>query len=209
MKHLSGLWHKLTVVVAVTAALSSCNRAEYAMLPKTSSYHGTTTHRAVTVAPTETPAPTVAETNAPAASPVVAAAPAVVTPTPEPVTAATAPKAAVAAKKTSVPATSVAKATPTKAPKLNLIQRAAVSKIAKRVDKVADKTLFNKHREAAKASRLSGKLRQAVILGLVGLLLEIIGAAIGGGIGAAFYIVGAVLLIVALVLLVIYLLDEL
>ncbi|WP_161806890.1 hypothetical protein [Hymenobacter sp. AT01-02] len=40
MKHLSGIMRKVTAVAAVAVALTSCNRAEYAMLPKTSSaYH--------------------------------------------------------------------------------------------------------------------------------------------------------------------------
>lgn len=206
MKHLSGLWHKLTVVVAVTAALSSCNRAEYAMLPKTTSYHGTA-NRAVTVAPTtKITAPVTTQVAAPEA--VAAPTEAPVTAAPEKTEAVAAVSQAPVVKETNVP-TSVAKNKSVKVAKPTLLQRVAISKMAKQVDKVANKTLFNKHREAAKVSRLEGKLRQALILGILGLLLEVLGAAIGGTIGGVFYLIGAILIIIAIVLLVLYLLDEL
>ena len=74
MKHLSGLLHKLTAVAAVAVALSSCNRAEYAMLPKTSSaYHGT--QRATVVKPAPAPAAATEEVAA-APAPAIEAAPA-------------------------------------------------------------------------------------------------------------------------------------
>jgi nucleoid-associated protein YgaU len=89
MKHLSKLLHKLTAIVAVTAALSSCNRAEYAML-QTSSYHGTE-YRAVAVAPVAEAAPAIE------AAPVAEAAPIAAAPAPEAIVATAQPLAKPAA----------------------------------------------------------------------------------------------------------------
>ena len=191
MKHLSGLFHKLTAVAAVAIALTSCNRAEYAMLPKTASaYHGT--QRATIIKP----APTEAAATAPAS--VVTSEVAMATPVATP-----APEAAVVAKAAAAPAV----ASTRKAPKLNFAQKALVQKIAKKADKLASKAgVVKKSSEVAAANRLEGKLRQGVILLLVGLLIELLGAATGVGL---IYVLGAIVAIIGIVLIVLYLLDEL
>lgn len=200
MKHLSGLWHKITAIVAVTAALSSCNRAEYAMLPKTTSYHGTE-YRAVTAAPA-TKATTVAEAAPVAATPekVVAARP-VEAP-------ATTVAAAEATPQVAAPAAVAAPAKATVAPKLNFMQKALVQKIAKKADKVASKLEFKQRPETAEAERLGGRLRQGIILIIVGLLVGLL-ATINGPIGSIFAIISTILVLVGIVLIVLYLLDEL
>lgn len=201
MKHLFNILPKLTAIAAVALSISSCNRAEYAMLPKTTPYHAT-------YGTTKTvPAPAVASekvavTEAPAvdapAKNAVAIAPAATTPATTP---AKAPVAAAPAKSKTVETA----ATP--APrKLNLVQRVAVAKMLKQVDKATAKVKIKKNNEAAGANRLEGKLRQGVILLLAGLLIEILGAATGIGL---IYVLGAIVAIIGVVLIVLYLLDEL
>ncbi|GAA3949325.1 hypothetical protein [Hymenobacter algoricola] len=181
MKHLSGILNKLTVLAAVAVGLSSCNRGEYAVLPKTTPYHET--HRSVAIKPAVAPAAATPETAAPTA----AVAPAVVAQTPV----AAAPVAAKAA----APAPR----------KLSLVQKLAVSKVAKQVSKVADQTQLKKRTETAATSKLEGKLRQGVILLIIGLLLELLGAATGIGL---IYVLGAIVAIIGVILIVLYLLDE-
>jgi hypothetical protein len=188
MKHVSGLLHKLTAFAAVVVALSSCNRAEYAMLPQTSSYHGTAQSRAVSVRPATT-APAAAEA-APAAEPTAVVA---------------APVAPVVNEAATVAA--VTPAAPAKAArKLNVVERALVAKVAKKADKLTSKMQVKKHSETASANKLSGKLRQGIILLLAGLLIEILGAATGIGL---IYVLGAIVAIIGVVLIILYLLDEL
>ncbi|SES97640.1 hypothetical protein [Hymenobacter actinosclerus] len=199
MKHLSNLLRKLTAVAAVGIALTSCNRAEYAMLPKTgaSAYHGT--QRATIIKP----APAAEVAVAPQVAPEAVAAPEVVA----------APVAAPAAKPVAVakaaPATAkaapVTAATPAKAPKASFMQKALVQKIAKKADKLAAKAQLNKGSETAAANRLEGKLRQGVILLLAGLLIEVLGAITGIGI---IYVLGAIVALIGVVLIILYLLDE-
>ncbi len=95
---------------------------------------------------------------------------------------------------------------PAKAPKLSFVQKALVQKVAKKADKLTSKVQVKKRTEAASTSKLEGKLRQGVILLLVGLLIEILGAATGIGI---IYVLGAIVAIIGVVLIVLYLLDEL
>ncbi|MBG8556447.1 hypothetical protein [Hymenobacter guriensis] len=183
----------LALTVLISAGLSSCNRAEYAMLPKTSSYHGT--ERVAVKTPIATPAPAVAEApvaTAPAAELAVAA----------PATTAKATAPAVAAAP-SVAKKATASATPTAKP--SFMQKMVVKKALKNVDKVASKVLVKKHKDVAESNKLSGKIRQGVILLLVGLLIEILGAATGLGI---IYLLGAIIAIIGLVFIVLGLLDE-
>ncbi|GAB2454002.1 hypothetical protein GCM10011375_01280 [Hymenobacter qilianensis] len=204
MKHLSGLWHKLTLVVAVTAALSSCNRAEYAMLPKTTSYHGTA-QRAVTVAPA-TKETAVTEVAPVAEAPVAVSEEVAIA---RPVEA---PTASVAVTEAPAQAATAVVATPAKsavtAPKLNLMQKALVQKIAKKADKLSSKMQIKQRTETAEAERLGGKLRQGIILVIVGLLVGLLGF-VGGPIGTIFGIISTILVLVGIVLIVLYLLDEL
>ncbi|WP_133271962.1 hypothetical protein [Hymenobacter radiodurans] len=200
MKHLSGLWHKLTMVVAVTAALSSCNRAEYAMLPKTTSYHGTA-QRAVTVAPaTEAVAVTEA---APVAEAPVAVSDEVAIARPV-----EAPAAAVAT--TEAPATQAIAVAPAKAavaPKLNLMQKALVQKVVAKADKMAGKMAFKQRSEVASAddtTALNSNIRNGLILLLVGLLVSLF-----TGISGIFGVLGGIISIIGIVLIILGLLDSL
>ncbi|RSK24312.1 hypothetical protein [Hymenobacter metallilatus] len=191
MKHLSGILHKLTAVAAVAVALTSCNRAEYAMLPKTSSaYHGT--QRAVTVAPAAneiavaTPAtpPTEAVAAAPAATPAAAPAPV------------TTENAAVAA----APAKAEKTAPVAKAPKMNFAQKALVAKLTKKANKLAAKTQVSKKSEAAsadEANAISRNIKLGIILLLIGILV-----------GLLIPILGTVIAIIGIVFIVLGLLDE-
>ncbi|WP_026351261.1 hypothetical protein [Hymenobacter aerophilus] len=198
MKHLSNLLRKLTAVAAIGIALTSCNRAEYAMLPKTgsSAYHGT--QRATIIKPA--PATAAAEVAvAPQVAPEAVAAPEVAA---APVAAPAAKPAAVAKAAKAAPVTAAA---PTKAPKMNFMQKALVQKIAKKADKLAAKAQLNKGSETASANRLEGKLRQGVILLLAGLLIEVLGAITGISI---IYVLGAIVALIGVVLIILYLLDE-
>ncbi|NVO29877.1 hypothetical protein [Hymenobacter lapidiphilus] len=199
MKHLSSLLRKLTAVAAVGIALTSCNRAEYAMLPKTgSAYHGT--QRSTIIKPT--PAPEVAVAPQVAAE-AVAMPEAVVAPVAAPAAVATAAPVAKAA-----PVTAAAPAKGTKAAKLNFMQKALVNKITKQADKLAAKAgIVKKSSETAATNRLEGKLRQGLILMLVGLLVGLLGV-LGGTIGAIFSILGSIIFIIGVVLVILYLLDE-
>ncbi|MCR5888958.1 hypothetical protein LRS06_14515 [Hymenobacter sp. J193] len=183
----------LALTVLISAGLSSCNRAEYAMLPKTSSYHGT--ERVAVKKPVAAPA--VAE--APVTEAPVATAPAA-----EVAVAAPAAKAAPAV--AAAPATAkkaTASTTPTAKP--SFMQKMVVKKALKNVDKVASKVLVKKHKDVAESNKLSGKIRQGIILLLVGLLVEILGVATGIGI---IYLLGAIIAIIGLVFIVLGLLDE-
>lgn len=197
MKHLSGLLHKLTAVAAVAVALTSCNRAEYAMLPKTSSaYHGTQRGVIVTPAPAattvapEATAPVAVEAEAPAAvaqvAPVAAEKPAA--------------KAAALAKAT---AKAAAPAKATAAPKLNFAQKAVVAKLVKKADKLATKAQFNKKSEVASqedANALSRNIKLGIVLLLIGVLLGIFGGIIG--------VLGGIIAIIGIVFIILGLLDE-
>ncbi|HEX8428609.1 hypothetical protein [Hymenobacter sp.] len=203
MKHLFNILPKLTIVAAIALSASSCNRAEYAMLPKTTPYHATYGTTKSVPAPTvvnekattnEVPAAEAIEKNAVATTPAVKAPAASTKPTPI----AAAPSVAKAPKAAAKPA-------PRKA---NLVQRLAVAKVLKQVDKASSKVQIKKHTETAGTKRLEGKLRQGLILILVGLLVGLLGA-IGGVIGSIFAVVGSILFIIGVVLIILYLLDEL
>lgn len=194
MKNLFSSFNKLVAVAACALTLASCSRAEYAMLPKGPSYHGST--RVVTPAP-------VAE------SPTVAVAPAAAA-TAQPLAVAPAPVAATAPVAKAAPVVAAAPAAVTAAapaPKLNMLQRVALSKVARKVEKLTQKSgSARQHSETAATQKLAGKLRQGIILVLIGVLVEILASAIGSSL---IYLLGAILILVGLVLIVLYLLDEL
>lgn len=181
-KQLLALRQSLAICLVATAALTSCNRAEYAALPKTSSYHGaqyTVTApkpasasevTAEPVVPTPALAPVPVSTPVHVAAPTVAAAPAV--------------------------------ATPTTAAKLNLIQKTLVNKVSKQANKVASKVQMKQKTETAETNRLSGNLRNGIILILVGLLVLILGS-----ISNIFTILGTIIAVIGVILVVLGLLD--
>ncbi|AII52956.1 hypothetical protein [Hymenobacter sp. APR13] len=196
MKHLFQHLPKLAAVAAIALSMSSCNRAEYAMLPKTTPYHATY-HGTAKPAPApvaqqeevavvEAPATAVEEKNmataavvAPAAAPAVAEKPATV--------AAAKPAPATAAPQ-----------------KLRLAERIALNKVAKKLDKYAPKLQIKQKSETAKANAISGNLRTGIILLLIGLLVSLF-----GGISGIFSLIGGIIAIVGLIFIILWLLDEL
>jgi hypothetical protein len=187
MKHFFNHLPKLAALAAIVLSVSSCNRAEYAMLPKTTPYHATY-HSTTKPAPPRAPEQekvTVAEapavpaeekneatvtTTAPAASPTAA-------------TVATAPAAKPVA------------ATPA--------QKLALNKVTKKLDKLAGKAQLKPRSETASANALEGNLRTGVILLLVGLLISLL-----SGISGVFGLIGGIIAIIGLIFIILYLLDE-
>ncbi len=195
MKKLSP-FAKLVAMAACALTLGSCNRAEYAMLPKGSSYHG------VTRVATPVPAASAATPAAPAPAPeaVAAAAPAA---TPATVAAPSAPAkpageslAPAATKSLGASSTVVAPA-----PKLNPFQRLALNKVSRKVNKLMQQFgTARQHDNTASTTRgstISGNLRTGIILLLVGLLVGILNNTIG-----------AIIAIIGLVFIVLWLLDQ-
>lgn len=220
MQHSFSLLRRAALTLAGALALGACNRAEYAMLPRSASYLGT---KAATVAPR--PAAPVAanpQAAAPVASPATpsatALAPEAVITTPKAVAktpAATTTPVAVAppAPATATPvapaaaplAPEAAVATAPAAPaKLNLVQRLAMKKISKQLNKLAAQSPQLKQRDAAAGtSRVGGNLRSAIIFGVVGLILTLL-----GGIAGIFYVLGVIFILIGLVFLLLWVLDE-
>ncbi|GAB3872608.1 hypothetical protein GCM10028824_23200 [Hymenobacter segetis] len=192
MKNFFPPFAKLIALAACALSLGSCSRSEYAMLPKGSSYGVT---RVATPVPAATPATAVA----PAAEPVVATAPVVVE--------APAVAATPAAKTTARVATSaVAIEAPTAiatapAPKLNLVQRMALSKVTRKMDKLMQKSgSVRQHDNTASTSNtaaISGNLRIGIILLLVGLLVGLLNG-----------LIGTIIAIIGLIFIILWLLDQ-
>lgn len=196
MKNFFSPFAKLTALAICALTLGSCSRSEYAMLPKGSSYHGVT--RVATPVPVATPvtsadepivvaAPAVVAEAKPAAAPVVAAAP---------VAKATASSATPAV---AVQAPTTVVATP--APKLNLVQRLALSKVTRKMDKLMQKSgAVRQHDNTASTSKtaaISGKLRIGIILLLVGLLVGLLNG-----------LIGTIIAVIGLIFIILWLLDQ-
>jgi hypothetical protein len=85
-----------------------------------------------------------------------------------------------------------------------LVQRLALHKITKKIDKLASQAPQLKKQDASAArGGLDSNLRSAILFGLVGLILTLF-----GGVSGVFYVVGTILLIIGLVFLVLWLLDQ-
>ena len=202
MKNIFPPFAKLIAVAACALTLGSCSRAEYAMLPKGGSYHGVTRVATpvpaapVVTAATPAPAAVVAPTMAPEAT-VAAVAPAA-----QPV--AKAPQAAAVAATNLGTAATVAAAP---APKLNILQRVALNKVTRKMDKLIQKSgAVRQHDNTAattKTSAISGNLRTGIILLLVGLLVSLF-----SGISGIFGIIGAIIAIIGLIFIILWLLDQ-
>lgn len=199
------LFNRLALALAGVLALGSCNRAEYAMLPRTASYLGT---KSVAVAPR--PAAVRPQAAAPVATAptVVATAPTVAAstspaakseiPTPRLAPIATTPAPAAAA-----PAEAVATAPQ---PKLSLMQRLVLSKVTKKLDKLAAKSPRLKQRDATAGTQaVDAKLRQILVIGAIGLAIELLAIILSSGF---VYVLGSIVFLVALVLLILYLIDK-
>jgi hypothetical protein len=199
---------RLAVVLAGALALGSCNRAEYATLPRSASYMGTTTATSKARVAVSSP---IAATPV-ATAPEVAAAPAAEAPL-----AATAPVAPAAPVAAEVPAARVAAVAPraqaveapaaaaaapdavTAAPKLNLAQRIALAKVTKKLNKLtANAPQLKKGDNTAHTARINGNLRTGIILLLVGLIVGIFSG-----------LIGTIIALIGVIFLVLWLLDEL
>jgi len=207
MKNIFPPFAKLIAVAACALTLGSCNRAEYAMLPKGSSYHGVT--RVATPVPAKAPS-TAAIVTAPVAAEAIAPqevapiAPAAVA------TAAAKPKAATkVAEPAAVAASTVgaASAIATPAPKTNLAQRIALSKVTRKVDKLIQKSgSMRKHNNTAstaETSAISGNLRTGIIFLLVGLLVSLFSF-----VSSIFGLIGLIIAVIGLVFIILWLLDQ-
>jgi len=210
MKNLFSPLTKSIAIAACALTLGSCSRAEYALLPKGASYHGVV--RASTPVPAAAPATaavpaTRAEAPAsegaavsatPAAARVSKGNPAAQTP---PAALAAAAPAAASVATTSAPNASAA--TP---PKLTLVQRLALNKVTRKVDKLVQRAgAARQHDNTASTARggISGNLRTGLIFLLVGLLVSLF-----SGISGIFGIIGAILAIIGLVFIILWLLDQ-
>ncbi len=186
MKNLSLTLGRLSLVLATAFSLGACGRADYAAVSQAATQPASTP---IAQAPY---VPVAAEASAT----VVAAAPAA------PVAAqaiASTPMAEAAPAVATAPAAQAATA-----PKPNLVQRLALRKITKKLDKLtAQMPQLKKQDASAARGGLDGNLRSAILFGLVGLILTLF-----GGVSGVFYVVGTILLIIGLVFLVLWLLDQ-
>ncbi|QNH63254.1 hypothetical protein [Hymenobacter sediminicola] len=201
MKHLFHHLPKLAAIAAIALSASSCNRAEYAMLPKTSPYHAT-------YHGTAKPAPAPVAQQEEIATAEVITAPVeeknIVAETPAAVPAVT-PAATPAAKSAAVASAKATKPAATSAAprKLNLVERAAFSKVTKKLDKLASKAQLKQRYETAETSKIGGYLRTGIILILVGLLISLL-----SGISGIFGLIGGIISIIGLIFIILWLLDE-
>jgi hypothetical protein len=192
MKNISLTLGRLSLVLATAFSLGACGRADYAAVSQAATQPASTP-----VAQAAPYVPVAAEASAT----VVAAAPAAPVAA-APVVAQAAPVATEAAPAPAVAAAPVAKAAT--APKPNLLQRLALRKITKKLDKLtAQMPQLKKQDASAARGGLDSNLRSAILFGLVGLILTLF-----GGVSGVFYVVGTILLIIGLVFLVLWLLDQ-
>jgi hypothetical protein len=194
MKNMSLSLGRLSLVLATAFSFGACSRAEYTPLAQAATQPASTP---VAQAPY---VPVAAEASATVKATALAAPVAVA-----PVAAPTAPAAPIAAEVAS--ATPVAAAPAAKAataPKLNLVQRLALRKVAKKLDKLTAQAPQLKKRDASAArGGLDSNLRSAILFGLVGLIVLLF-----AGVSWIFGTIGTILLIVGLVFLVLWLLDQ-
>lgn len=203
MQNLTSTLCRLVVVLTGALALSSCSRAEYAFLPKSASYLGTATAASRAHAIVAAPAiPTVVASSASEVA--VVEAPVTGAPTQEVTTSATAvPSAkAVALEAKSIAAASVAvtTATPVATAKPNLVQRLALNKVMRKLDKQTQKIMARRGDNTSSTARgsISGNLRIGIILLLIGLLVSFLNGFIGG-----------IIAVIGLIFVVLWLLDQL
>jgi hypothetical protein len=197
MKNLTLSLGRLTLILAGALSLGACNRAAYSNLSPTDALTASAPV-AQPQQPTAAYVPVAAEESAvvKATAPVAPAVP-VVAPTPvvaAPAVVAAAPVAPVAPAATAAPT----------APKPNLVQRLALRKITKKLDKMASQLPQIKKQDASAArGGLDSNLRSALLFGLIGIILLLF-----TGVSNVFGILGTILLIIGLVFLVLWLLDQ-
>ena len=202
---------KFAAVAVVALSLGSCNRAEYALLPKSPAYLGTqaSSHRAVAVAaPTAvaTPVALAAQRHEPESARTTPTQPTLAPKTPAVAPASIALVApAVTAANGLVQPTAAAKPVP----KLSFVQTLLAKKAVKKMGHLMATTQRASHNATAATSRLDGKLRLGLILLLIGILIGVIGGAVGGSIGNLIALLGLIIAIIGVVLIVLYLFDNL
>jgi hypothetical protein len=215
MKNLTLSLGRIAIVLAGALSLGACSRSEYAFLPRSASYLGSTPvarqHAVATPAAPTQAAPAIAATSSavvtapatPSAAPevlspeVLAVTPATATPTPATTT--PAPVAATLVATPEVPAVVAPVSKPAAAPKLNLVQRLAIHKLTKKLDKLTSQApQFKKKDATASTARISGNLRTGIILLLIGLIV-----------GLFSHFIGTIIALIGVVFLVLWLLDEL
>jgi hypothetical protein len=206
MQNLTSTLSRLAVVLTGALTLGACSRAEYAFLPKSASYLGTTTAAPKARVATEPVATTAPVAQAPVVVAPIAEAPEIVI-----ATAPAAPHVAKVATPTppvqaEAAITSKAATVATQAPqKLSLVQRIALAKVTKKLNKLADKApQFKQGDNTAHTSRISGNLRTGIILILIGLLISLL-----SGISGIFGLIGGIIAIIGLIFIILWLLDSL
>ncbi|MBF9142161.1 hypothetical protein [Hymenobacter properus] len=209
MKNLFPSFAKAAAVALCALTFGSCNRAEYAMLPKGASYHGVT--RAATPVPAK-PEAAAATTEAAASAETATVAPAAVAPaavaahsTPAPAKVAT-PAPAAAAQLSTTPAeittASTASTDAASARKLTGIQRLVLNKVTKKVDKMVQKAAARQHDNTASTAKggVSGNLRLGIILMVIGALIALL--------PGLFRVLGLIVFIVGVLFLLLWVLDQ-
>jgi len=207
MKNLSLSLGRVSLVLATAFSLGACGRADYAPLAR-----ATTQPASTSIVQNSPYVPVAGEASATvkATTPTQpVAAPLAMQPTPAaveaaPVAAPVAPAPVVAATSQAKTASAAAAPVAASAPKLNLVQRLALRKVAKKLDKLTAKAPQFKQRDASAArGGLDSNLRSAILFGLIGLIVLLF-----SGVSAVFGIVGTILLIIGLVFLVLWVLDQ-
>ncbi|WP_151085762.1 hypothetical protein [Hymenobacter baengnokdamensis] len=208
MQNLTSTLGRLAVVLASALTLGSCSRAEYSFQSHAPSYLGTTTAaskaRVAVSSPIETPAAApMAEAAAPIAAPAQEDVAAV---NPAPAAVASAPVAKAKARVSEAAEVAPAPAATKAAPKLNLVQRLALNKVMRKLDKQTQKITARQGDNTASTTKggISGNLRTGIILILIGLIISLF-----SGISGIFGLIGAIIAIIGLIFIVLWLLDEL
>lgn len=196
MQNLFSTLSRFTVVVAGALALGSCSRSEYAFLPKADSYLGT--QRAAPTARPAAPAVAVAPAAKPEAAPVATAPVAPVAEVPAAAAKPVAAKPHAVAIDDATIATTTAPAATAAPQKLTLVQRIAMAKVTKKINKLVAKSQFKQGDNTASTSRIDGNLRTGIILLLIGLLVSLLNG-----------LIGTIIAIIGLVFIVLWLLDAL
>ena len=193
---------RLAVVLASTLSLGACSRADYAANSRT-----TNSPLAASAALQSPAMPTQAAPYVPVAVEESAVVKASASTSPAPVAAAqTVATPATTTSEVPAPVAAPVATTPAAkpAPKLNLVQRLALHKITKKLDKLtAQVPQLKKHNADAARGGLDSNLRSAILFGLVGLIVLLFSS-----VSNIFAIVGTILLIIGLVFLVLWVLDQ-
>ncbi|UOQ99245.1 hypothetical protein MUN81_07040 [Hymenobacter sp. 5317J-9] len=208
MKNLFLSFSKMAAVACCALTLGSCSRAEYAMLPKGASYHGVTRVTTPVPAKPEAEATPAAEVAAAPQEPVTVAAAAVAPAAPQAAKAAPAPAAkpvaaaepAVSPAQAGAATTALADAAPAR--KLSGIQRLALNKVTKKVDKLMQKATARQQANTASVAKggVSGNLRLGIILMVIGALIALL--------PGLFRVLGLIVFIVGVLFLLLWVLDQ-